>query len=373
MKRQGRRRLLPARAIETQPVSSGARSASSASRRNSQSSSRKRTPRWASVASPGPGGLPPPTRPAGLTVWCGARNGLPPPRPVAQAPAGAGDPRHLERLLGRQRRQDRGQPAGGQRLAGPRRPDHQQAVPAGGGDLERVAEVALAAQVGEVGGAGPRRQRQRQRLGSRRRPLPRGQRRELREAVERRDTSSPRPAPPRLRSRPARRSPRRPARAPPRRSPARPGRAHRAVQGQLADHRQPRQALPLELAGRDQQRHRDRQVQPRAGLAQAGRGEVGDDPPQRELEAAVGERRAHPLARLAHRRVGQADDGEGGQAAVHVDLDPHGPGGDAVEGECLRRGEHCGHAGGSRRAGGAQIQNPLDQLCDRRHAVGGSP
>ena len=33
-----------------------------------------------------------------------------------------------------------------------------------------------------------------------------------------------------------------------------------------------------------------------------------------------------------------------GRPAVDVDLDPHRPGGDAVESECPRRGEHRGHA-----------------------------
>ena len=64
-----------ARTIVTRPSSSGWRSASSAGRMNSESSSRKSTPLWASVASPGVGGDPPPTRPEAETVWCGARNG----------------------------------------------------------------------------------------------------------------------------------------------------------------------------------------------------------------------------------------------------------------------------------------------------------
>ena len=117
-------------------------------------------------------------------------------------------------------------------------------------------------------------------------------------------------------------------------------RPRRAVQRQLADQGHPRQRLPLELAGGAQQRRGDRQVHPRPRLAQAGRGEVDDDPPQRELEAAVDQRRPHPLPRLPHGRVGEADDREAGQAAVDVDLDPDRAGGDAVEGEGSGRGEH---------------------------------
>ena len=64
-----------ARTITTCRSSSGWRSDSSAERRNSGSSSRKRTPRCARLASPGRGGFPPPTSPTSEIVWCGARNG----------------------------------------------------------------------------------------------------------------------------------------------------------------------------------------------------------------------------------------------------------------------------------------------------------
>ena len=60
----------------------------------------------------------------------------------------------------------------------------------------------------------------------------------------------------------------------------------------------------------------------RARLAQAGGREVGDDPPQRELEVAVDQRRAHPLPRLPAppRRGGRRSRRR--EAAVDVDLDP---------------------------------------------------
>ena len=136
-----------------------------------------------------------------------------------RAPAGAGDPRHLQRLARRQRRQDRGQAARGQRLAGAGRADHQQAVPARRGDLERVAQVRLAAQVGEVGAAAARLEQQRQRLGALRRPLPAASRGAGR-CSPARSRRRRRPAPPRARSRPAPRSPPPLPPAPPRRSPA---------------------------------------------------------------------------------------------------------------------------------------------------------
>ena len=53
-------------------VSSGSRSASSALRGNSGSSSRNSTPPWARLISPGLGGEPPPTKATALAVWCGA-------------------------------------------------------------------------------------------------------------------------------------------------------------------------------------------------------------------------------------------------------------------------------------------------------------
>ena len=75
--RRGQRRLRASpRDGDQRHPRGGWRRASSAPLRNSgQSSSRKRTPWWASVTSPGRGPSPPPTRPTSDTVWCGARNG----------------------------------------------------------------------------------------------------------------------------------------------------------------------------------------------------------------------------------------------------------------------------------------------------------
>ena len=57
------------------PSSIGWRRTSVAVRGNSGSSSRKSTPWWARLSSPGRGTLPPPERPAGEMEWCGERNG----------------------------------------------------------------------------------------------------------------------------------------------------------------------------------------------------------------------------------------------------------------------------------------------------------
>src|SRR3989304_2631358 len=74
-----------ARLTVTTPSSIGCRIDSSTEWGNSGSSSRKRTPRWLSVISPGRGTRPPPTSPACDIVWWGDRNGRRP---------GAGRPRH---------------------------------------------------------------------------------------------------------------------------------------------------------------------------------------------------------------------------------------------------------------------------------------
>ena len=75
MKSAGKVVLRSARLMVTLPSSSGWRRTSSVLRLNSGISSRNSTPLWARLISPGCGGLPPPTRPASLTEWCGGRNG----------------------------------------------------------------------------------------------------------------------------------------------------------------------------------------------------------------------------------------------------------------------------------------------------------
>ena len=111
----------------------------------------------------------------------------------------------------------------------------------------------------------------------------------------------------------------------------------------------PASATPLEPLGRKLARRRRgapaaiARSKPGPGLAQVGRGEVRGDPLLRELEAGVHERRAHPLARLAHRRVGQARPARRSAArAAHVDLDADLPRLDPEQRESTARGEHTG-------------------------------
>src|SRR5690606_19344128 len=62
---------------------------------------------------------------------------------------------HLERVAVVEVRQETGEPGGQHGLAGTGRADHEEVVPAGGGDLEGEAGVRLSDDVGEVRGGGP--------------------------------------------------------------------------------------------------------------------------------------------------------------------------------------------------------------------------
>ena len=69
-----------------------------------------------------------------------------------------------------------------------------------------------------------------------------------------------------------------------------------------------------------QQPHQNGQVVQSAQLLHMGGGQIDGDPADREGEAAVFDGGAHPLPGLVHRRVRQADHGEGGQSAGQVAL-----------------------------------------------------
>ena len=117
-------------------------------------------------------------------------------------------------------------------------------------------------------------------------------------------------------------------------------RPHGAVEAQLAGEQPAGDRLLRELAVGDQERQRDRQVEVVALLAQVGGGEVDHHRPRRQLEAAVLDRRPHPLAALADRGVGEADDLHLGQPEADVDLDLDRPGVDPPRGGGGGAGEH---------------------------------
>ena len=70
-----------------------------------------------------------------------------------------------------------------------------------------------------------------------------------------------------------------------------------------------------------------------AFLGEVRRREIDGDPLRRQGEPDRVQRAAHPLAALGHRLVGQTDNGEMGQAGSDLDLDVHGAGLDAFEGD----------------------------------------
>ena len=227
---------------------------------------------------------------------------------------------------------------------------------AGGSHLERPPQARLAAQVREVrqlGLGGGRR-----RLGARRLPFAAGQRRKLLDPLQaddlqvvdqggfgrarRGDGDARNPAPRRLGHRQQAGNT-----------------ANRAVERELAREGVAAQEVGGQLPRGDQQRDGDRQVEARPHLAQVGGRQVGRDPPERKLEARVDQRRPHPLARLAHRGVGQADDRERRQSAVDVELDLNAPGIDAEKREGPGDGEHEGEATGRARTDGTDSVTKL--------------
>ena len=100
--------------------------------------------------------------------------------------------------------------------------------------------------------------------------------------------------------------------------------AQRAVQAQFAAEGEALGAPGAQLAGGDEEADGDGQVEAGAALAHARGRQVDRDPPQRPRQAAREDGGADPVACLAHRGVGQAHDGEPGQAVGDVDLDRDG-------------------------------------------------
>jgi hypothetical protein len=250
----------------------------------------------------------------------------------------------LQRLLERRRRQDPRKPAGEHRLSHPWRPDHQQVMAPGGRDLQRAPGIGLAPDVGEVELTADRLRRVR---GRRRRwpvpPLQQGgdqrhrghaqhldplDQRGLGGVLQRHDQALVAGLPSAGRERDRTRH-----------------RPQLAAQRQLAADRIGAEAVPGDLPRRRQQRDGEREVEAGAGLADVGRRQVRGQPLEWELETGVEERRADALARLADRRVREADDGEGRQAAADVDLDRDLDAVDALDRECCHACEHVATLG----------------------------
>ena len=292
---------------------------------------------WASEISPGRG-------PGAAADQRHAAGGMVrrPERPLAPAlgfqrlAAHRADGRGFQRLGLVEHGQDAGQARGQQRLAGAGRPDHQQVVPAGRGNLQRPPGAGLAADVlhvGHVGDAAGLDQCRHVQLGA---P---GQRR----AHACKIIGQPaigiadQPGLGRVGARQHQAAPGI-ARVQDSRQAAR-HTLHLAGQRQFAQELVLIEHPGLELIRGDQNTQRDRQIEAAAVLRQIGRRQRHCDAPRRRRETGIGDRGAHPVARFAHRRIGQADDIEARQPAGQVHLDAHRRGGNAELGAGMDDGE----------------------------------
>ncbi len=284
-------------------------------------------------------------------------------RPRAREPGmpldadGAVDPRDLQRLVERQRRQQRRQPPREHRLAAAGRALHQQVVTAGRRDLQRLQRQRVAAHVssGPATSSGGSGRAARRSSGSSGTVPPSST-----AATSRRLATAATSIPSTSAASAARsRGTISPSQATATRAlgggeDAAAG-TQLAAERQLAEDRPPLQSLGRTLTAGGEQADREPGVEARADLGQAGRREIGRDAPGGELEPAVEDRRAHAIARLADGLADHPDDAEGRQAGPDVDLDPHGPGVDSVDGECGDSTEHDRHA--------------TEAKCDSGHAL----
>jgi hypothetical protein len=250
------------------------------------------------------------------------------------------DPRHLERSLRVERREDPRQPAREHRLSRARRPAEQDVVPTRGGELERAAGAFLPANVREVG-------RRRRAVAVRRKRRLRLQLelssqvgRRLGEMVDRDRVDAGKSrlargvpwAQETLDSEPARtfgdgENAAHPAQA--------------TVERQLADGSGAFERGPRQLLGRCEKCQRNRQVKAGSLLAQLGRREVHGDAAVREAQLGRGDPASDPLTRLLAGAVGETDDREAGQAVADVGFDVDAP---RLESDERMRDRACKHA-----------------------------
>ena len=307
------------------PSSSGWRSASSAGRWNSASSSRSRTPRCARLASPGLRCGPPPTIAAVEALWCGARNGgcetsgcsrsTSPATEWIRVTSSASAESSAGRIPGSRRasivfpvpggppKRTLCPPAAASSSARrarscPRTSARSGAAGAGvavGRERRLRLQLELPAKIRDCLGEMPNRHR----CDTRERGLPRG----IRRAEETLDAE------------PARSLGDREHAADP---------AQPAVERELADRRRALERASRQLLRRGEQRERDGQIEAGALLAQLGRREVHGDSPLREVQLRGCDPRADALPRLLARPVGEADDREARKpvANVRLDVDP---------------------------------------------------
>ena len=118
--------------------------------------------------------------------------------------------------------------------------------------------------------------------------------------------------------------------------------AQRAVEPELPAEGEAVGGRRAELARSHEQAHRDGKVEAGASLPYSRGGEVRGDPPHGPWQTTRQNGGPHPIARLTHRRIGQADDGETGQTVRDMDLDRNGTSDGTVQRGGSDRGEHAG-------------------------------
>ena len=322
-KAAGKVTVPPARLTRMTPSSSGWRSASSAATGNSPSSSRNRTPLVARLTSPGRRDqLPPPTRDTMEAWWCGARNGgRSTNSPIPNRTAGRRvDPGHRERLGSGQRRQQPDQAFSQHRLARTGWSDHQEVVTPRRRDFHGASPERLTPHVGQVGRvrgvAGLRHGRDARPVGvatqNGHQLAQRGRAVDLVSTHQRRLTDVTEGHDHAERAR-------------------RVGQgdhagdmAQRAIQPELSTEGTAFAGSRAQLARGDEQAHGEGEVEPGTAFPHSRRGQVDDCPSKRPRQPAGQEGGANAIPRLAHRCVGQSDDGESGQAVGDVHLDRYG-------------------------------------------------
>lgn len=111
------------------------------------------------------------------------------------------------------------------------------------------------------------------------------------------------------------------------------------------------------LSGGGEDAECDRKIETAALLRQVGGRQVDGDAALGKFELRGDERRAHPVARLAHLGVGQADQVEGRQAVGQMNFDRHLGRGKTVQRTGAHDGERHRNSGPQKRASLAEFRN----------------
>jgi hypothetical protein len=227
------------------------------------------------------------------------------------------DPRHLERGVGLERRQDPRQPAREHRLPRAGRTAEENVVPTGRGQLERAPGAFLPADVGQIRCRRCAMAVRRERLLGLELALSAQIRDRLGEVPDRdRGYSGERSLPRRV-GRAEKSFGAEPACAlgdgedssdP----------AQAAVERELADGSRPLERAARQLQGRREERERNRQIEARSLLAQLRRSQIDRDAPFGKLQLGGGNPAADPLTCLLASAVGETDDRETGDAIADV-------------------------------------------------------